>query len=278
MSGYLYDIMNFYEARKKDKRGFFFTFISLIKNNSTLLFVISCDTNDLFTRASVIILTLSFYIFINILFMFNSSSLHLYTGRDSDLQEKLEPKYVLLNILIPFLILYVPIMFLKKITSVREFIYEQNYEYAIVVDASERKKLSPPQTQLRLHDIETQISKFKNLMDYWEKKVFRGGFIFLLFNFYLTTCFCGIYENSISCLISNTVVSIVFTICITFILLLLSAILRIYGLSNEGIMSFSISTLFNPTFRLYGKEILPKDRDDDIDEEKRNSNDNKYDN
>ena len=135
------------------------------------------------------------------------------------------------------------------------------------MDAYERQILSAPQTQLRLDDIEKQITKFKNLMDYWEKKVFRGGCIFLLFNFYLTTCFCRIYQNSISCLISNTVMSITFTNCIIFILLLLSAILRIYGLSNEGLMTFSIFTLFNPTFRLYGKKKkLAKDRDNDIDE------------
>ena len=267
LNSFLYDIMNYDEACEKDKRGFFFTFLSLINNNSTLLFVISCDSNDLFTRVSVIILTLSFYIFINIVLMYNTSLLHLYTDRET--YEKYEPQYIVINFVIPFLILYIPIMVLKKLTSIREFIYEQNYEFAIVVKAYEKGKLSPPQTQLRLHDIDTQISKCKNKMDYWEKKVFWGGFIFLLFNFYLTTCFCGIYQNSFDCVVANTIVSIVFTNVITFILFLLSTILRKYGLLNKSIMSFNISTIINPTFRLYGKEMETKNKDDDRNEEKR---------
>ena len=272
LDGYLLDIMNYDDASKKDKRGLFLTLISLIKNNSTLLFVISCDKNDLFTKVSVLILALSFYIFINILFMFNTSLLHLYIGKDPDFENS-RPIYVVMNLLVPFLLLYIPIMLLKKITSIREFIYEQIYEFGIVVDAYENKKINPAQTQLRLHDIETQISKFKNLMDYWEKKVFWGGFIFLLFNFFLTTSFCGIYKNSFGCLITNTLVSIAFTISISFIFFLISTILRRYGLSNKGIMAFYISALLNPTYLLYGKAMVTRDRDrddDDIDEERSN--------
>ena len=276
---YLFDIMDYSKAFKEDRRGFFFTFISLIKNNSTLLFVISCDTNDLFTRVSVLILTLSFYIFINILFMFNTSILHLYIGKDDF--DKYESKNVIMNLLIPFILLYIPIMLLKKITSIREFFYEQNYRfskvvndyesnrikhsymYDKVVNDDERKRIVKAQTQLRLHDIETQISKFKNYMDYWEKFVFWGGFIFLLFNFYLTTCFCGIYQNSFGCLISNTVMSMVFTFGISFIFFLISTILRIYGLSDgENITSFYISSLLNPTFILYGKIMIKRYKDD----------------
>ena len=78
--------------------------------------------------------------------MFNSSILHLYTGKNYDLNEKLEPKYIVMNLLIPFLLIYIPTMFLKKITSIREFIYEQNYTFAIVVNAYESKRLSLPQT------------------------------------------------------------------------------------------------------------------------------------
>ena len=253
INGFLLDIMKFDDAKKKDKRNFFFTLLSTIKYNSILIFALPIDTNDLFTKVSVIILSLSLYIFLNIICMYNLSMLHLYIGGDKDPNKKSQPKYNAINILVPFLLLYLPTMFLKKLLSIREFIFEQNYKYNDIINS---KKFNKAQKQLRLHDIETQINKFRNKNEDNSFKVFLFGGIFLVFNWYLATCFCGIYENSNLCLILNTLISIIFTYAFAYIFFLASSIIRRCVLSSgKWEIVYKISGCLNPTILLYSEEI-----------------------
>jgi serine/threonine protein kinase len=114
-------LLNYFE---KNERGFFSTLISAIRLNSILIFALPIDTNDLFTKVSVIILSLSLYIFLNIICMYNLFMLHLYIGGDKDPNTKSQPKYNAINMLVSFLLLYLPTIFLKKYISIWEFIYD----------------------------------------------------------------------------------------------------------------------------------------------------------
>lgn len=242
--------MNFDIAIEEDKRGFCKMLLSMIKNNNTILFVILCDNNNFFIKASVIILSFNLYIFINILFMFNSSSLHLYIDRDYDLKEKLEAKYFFINIMIPFLI-YIPTCIFKKIISIKEFMYDISYK---LHKNENNEKLKENGYNSIKKDLEFFISKTEK----HSKWLFIVGIIFLFFNWYFVTCFCGIYENSIDCLILNIFVSLIFSLIFSLGLFIFSSGLRFYGISNKNILIYYISALFNPTYLMYGNKILEK--------------------
>ena len=247
---YSLDMLNFDEAvkNKKDQRGFCLLFFSMIMNNNIIFFGIPfIDENDLFTKASVLILTLNLYIFLNIIFMFNSSSLHLYIGHI--FQEKFEKKYFYINILIPFL-LYIPALVFKKLTSLREILINKEEEIETIKENKDKKKFT--KRILNLHDINTKISQFKNSLDIKAKWIFIGGGIFLLFNWFLTISFCGIYNNSIRCLALHTFISILFTIIIWSLLFLVSTIFRKLGISKRNQLLYNISAILNPTYLLYG--------------------------
>ena len=255
-NGYIFHVMNYdnaIDAYEKEKRegGICFTFLTLIKNNSLLFFILPIDVNDLFIKISILILALSLYIFLNIILMYNSSILHLYIGKEIDEIEKEDNKYILMNLLVPFLFLYFPTLFLMKYISIREFFYEYSYKYSIIIN---NLRINKAQKQLRLHDIQTQISKFNNLMDARAFKLFIMGSIFLLINWYVSTCFCGIYENSNKCLIINTFISIIFTLVLKLLFFLVSSIIRILGFWLRSEIVFKFSRIFNPTFLLYSEE------------------------
>jgi len=179
-SGYLFDIMNFDEANEKDEkneRGFFSTLISAIRLSNILIFALPIDTNDLFTKVSLIILSLSLYIFLNIICMYNLFMLHLYIGGDKDPNKKSQPKYNAINMLVSFLLLYLPTIFLKKYISIREFIYDQYKKY----DDIKYSDKNFFQQILGYHDIETKISKFINKIEERAFKIFfLGEFSFCL--------------------------------------------------------------------------------------------------
>ena len=176
--------------------------------------------------------------------------LHLYIGGDKDPNKKSQPKYNAINMLVPFLLLYIPTIFLKKYLSIREFIYDQYKKY-YEIKYSDKNAF---QKILGYHDIETQISKFKNKIEDRSFKIFLFGGIFLLFNWYVATCFCGIYENSNLCLILNTFISIICTYLMIYVILLASTILRRIGLLCKSEIVFKFSGMLNPTILLYSEE------------------------
>ena len=122
--------------------------------------------------------------------MYNLFMLHLYIGGDKDPNKKSQPKYNAINMLVSFLLLYLPTIFLKKYISIREFIYDQYKKY----DDIKYSDKNFFQQILGYHDIETKISKFINKIEERAFKIFLFGGIFLLFNWYVATCFCGILK------------------------------------------------------------------------------------
>ena len=83
---------------------------------------------------------------------------------------------------------------------------------------------------------------------------FAVGTPFLLFNFLLVSSYCGIYENSVDCVIWNTIVSIIFSFIFSRALLLVSATLRYYSLKNKDLQNeklYIISCFLNPYYLSY---------------------------
>ena len=223
-NGFLLDVMDFNEAKKKDNRSFCSFLLSLIKSNNTLYFIIYKDGyNKIFARLALLILSFNLYIFVNIIFMNDNSSLHLYIGKD--LYESIEPGKMFINLfLIPFIV-YMITLHIKKYLSVNDFYYRQMHNIdKIMVLKNRYVKV------LRLHNVETEISKFKDEMESRERKVVFFGSIFLFFNWYLVVCYNGIYTHSLDCVLSNVFNSIFFAILFTLGFYSLSAPLRKLGL------------------------------------------------
>ena len=262
---YLLDKIEYTQSLKEDKRTFFQMFLSMIVNNYTIIFTFGCDKNDLFIKASVIILYLSFYLFINILLMLNSSSLHLYVRKDKD---TFVFSSFLINIFIPAL-LYIPISIIKRLISIKEFRIDKIYEYYCVkID----KNLNKKQKKLKIHDIDTIVKKFREIYKERSFMLFIIGSVFLIFNWYLMTCFCGIYVNSFGCLLSNTLISFIFAMVIYTIIFLISSFCRKNSLSQKKEYQFTIAKYLNPTYILYNEKLYNEENDTNRKEKNEKSN------
>ena len=254
---YLLDNLSLSSSKKKDKRELLEMCFSLIKNNNTLFYIFLCDYNDLFAKGSVLILAISFYLFINIIIMLDSSLLHLYTGRDESFGERLKGSSLAINIFIPPL-MYIFTSLVKKRVSLKEFIYDKMNELR---EITEEKKIDERKKIIRIHDIKTDISKFRNVVNNNTTIIFVVGLIFLIVNWYVSTCFCGIYENSVSCLITNTLMSIFFSIILTTILFIVSAFCRYLAIKKGYESAFCLHTILNPSYLLYANEYRKKSKE-----------------
>ena len=65
------------------------------------------------------------------------------------------------------------------------------------------------------------------------EKLLRRGIIFIVLIWYISICFCGVYENSASCLIINTLISILFTSIFTLAMFIFSSIFRFIGIKSK---------------------------------------------
>ena len=100
--------------------------------------------------------------------------------------------------------------------------------------------------RLRFHNIESKISKKKNEHQRGMKRIFIGGSILILLNWYYMCCFLGIYENSYDCLAMNLVMSVFSSIMVSFAVYLISISFRRCAIVKKRECLFSISEFFNP--------------------------------
>jgi len=178
--------------------------------------------------------------------MTKNLSLHLYKDRDKYLHETMDGKsFIIMNLILP-LIVYICVLFIRRSISIKEFLQYQRYKLGQI---GKKDKIGPEEI-LKLHALQTDISKFKNKNQYIEKWYIIIGLIFLAFNWYLTSCFCGIYENSIDCLTMNVFMSMIFCIIFTLVFFLISSFIRIWFKNRE---LFKISRWLNPTYLLFGE-------------------------
>ena len=183
--------------------------------------------------------------------MTTNSSLHLFKDRDKYLHESLSGKiFVGINILLP-LIVYLCSLGIRRLISVKEFLQKKNNEFLdLVAKYPPHKKTISPQDILKIHALHTDISKLKNTNKTISNYFVVFGSIFLLFVWYLTACFCGIYENSLDCLIINIIISIIFAFILTLTMFFISSLLMNLCKSKKGT---DFSKYLNPTILLYGE-------------------------
>ena len=184
------------------------------------------DGNDIYTKISVLILTICIYVFVNILIMINGRSLHLYRRKDKG---KFSFSSFLANLFLPYLIFYISILKLKKDLSIKEFIdeiYFGLYHFLKENHQNLDKNKIINLIKLKIHNLETDISKKKNEHQKGMKRILFGGIILILLNWYYMLSFLGIYENSYDCLAVNLVLSVVYSLLVSFLVYLLSVSLR----------------------------------------------------
>ena len=218
------------------------------------------DGNDCFTRISILILTICLYIFINIIIMTKGYSLHLYLRKD---KQKFDFLSFLTNLFVPYMIFYISILRLKQTLSIKEFLDDNYYEYYnILYDFYRKGNIN--RARLLFHNIESKISKKKNEHQKGMKRIFIGGSIFILLNWYYMSCFLGIYENSYDCLALNLAISILSSILVSLLVYLISVSFRTCALKKNkekpkkncikksfNKILFSISELFNPQYKFF---------------------------
>ena len=270
-SDFSLDIMNFDET-KKYNRNLLQRIISMIKNNNTLCFVFYIGGfNTVFARVALLILPFSTYLLVNILLMTDNSSLHLYIRKE--IYDDLKPSKVAKNLLTPLLI-YVFTSYLKKKTSLHYFYYRQGKIIANIIEkySGEENEKKLYIKILMLHNVETELSKFKDEMESKAGKVCFFGSVLLFCNWYLVVCYNGIYIHSLDCVLSNTFNSIFFTLLFTLVIFLASAILRTVGLNFDREIIYKISQLLNPCYIMYK---CCKKEDDKNNKKKDDKNDKK---
>ena len=242
--------VEFEDAKDIDNRSFLNTICSYELNNGIIANLFYCNKNDILTIISLILLTLALYIFINVMIMKSNAELNLYTQKN---KEKILGGAISLNMFCPLLV-YLIVYIIKKKITVNEFFVNQYYQLYRVLYFLEKKKINVVQKDLGLHNIETKISLRKNKAEFRLLFYFAVGTPFLLFNFLLVSSYCGIYENSVDCVIWNTIVSIIFSFIFSRALLLVSATLRYYSLKNKDLQNeklYIISCFLNLYYLSY---------------------------
>ena len=253
-----YDRLGFDEAKKSDKREKCETIISYLLNNSIFLFLFRGGENDIFIRMSLLILTISLYIFVNVAIMDTNAALNLYTQKN---KENIIANALCSNIFYPlstYLITYT----IKRKISVNEFFNDIKYQFYRVLYYHDQKYISEERKDTELHNIEAKISLHQIKSECRLCLLILIGSFFLGINFYLVTSFCGIYEHSVDCVIWNTVVSIIFSYIVSRVLFIISACIRRYSLrkGKQSKCLFRISCLLNPYYMSYLKCCKKKEK------------------
>ena len=169
------------------------------------------DKDRYYIKSAVAILYVGCLMLFNILFEFDLSTLHLFNNHKKVFGGKIHGWFI--NIIPYFLVCFL-INFFKDSLSLREFYLEEMMRINYISDKYEKNNTKKI---ILLHKEVTRIKKFRNNLENNIKLIARSGLVILAFNFYLVTCFCGIYENSFGCVIIN----IIYSIAISYIIILI---------------------------------------------------------
>ena len=238
---------------KKDKSfisSFFSLFLSKYIPHSTLFFIFPWflltknDADGYFVKLVVLVLYIALFMTFNMLTEFDLRHLHLYIHRWNEETDSSVAKFV--NIFLPFIILYIPIAWIKKALSITVFCLQEN---AKIEDYEEKyKRRAPGKYQIKCQQEKSNIKKFRNNMETNSRLVLILGGLLLFFNWYLATSFCGVYNNSFDCIVVNVLYSILYTKIFSVILHLVSTIIKYFDWKNCNKIKFFISDFINCKF------------------------------
>ena len=267
---------DFIEFKKEQKWPFLYLFLSKFLSNSTLFFIFpwsicyKSDKDGLFVKLVVLILFIAFYMSFNIITATKLSTLHLWTSKlEEDTPNSLDR---FINYFIPFIVLYLPIGWMKRSLSMTMIYFHLHKEIETLKDKfdevrqkhsdsnpnfgdekNNKKKLKD--LRMEAKELDTEIKKQRNQMETKTKLVLLYGFILLFINLILLTNFCGIYINSFSSLFYNMLSSMLFTFLFSLLLQLVSTILKYFECSRECVR-FKLSECLSCQYLLYGSYYL----------------------
>ena len=222
---FLYDTMNYDEIKSKgenyrEERNFCTIFLSLLRNNSTILFIFTSNHNDNFLiRISFLIIWLSLYICFNILLAYNMSNINVYIDFKIG-------NFLINIIVIPCIVNLLSISF-KKLLSYKTLLYDY------LKGVNDKKSKSPI---IKIH--KCIICKY----------IIYGiiGLLFLIFNLILVTSFCGIYPNSSNKLGINVIFSILGSSIFTLLFYAIGACSKKLVCLEKNKVCFYCLKIFNP--------------------------------
>ena len=196
-----------------------------------------------------------------------------------DVETKHFIKSFFINAIIPYITLIYPINNLKKYVSVEnniDDIFYKTYDTLIrycnfkLENKKDKKNkkdkikkkdiLNDSEANLKIHNIETEISLTRNTSDKRACKLFFFGGFFIIFNWYYLSCFCYIYPNSVEPLFINVIISITFAFFLSFIPYLIYAGCRKVAITNKNECLFIISNLLNPQYEFCKKGKTKKNK------------------
>ena len=242
-SDYSLDIMDYQDIikGKKDERNIIKLWLSLIKNNSSLYFVFNKKNKyeDLFVKASLIILLLNIYLFFNTFLLYKMSMVKLYKG-DFTFGN------FILNIFITTLPKSIIAILIKKFLGITNFLQNISIFLEKNVISSTDQSQSQNSDRHKAHILSNMIVRYKrkeklNILIYA-----AIGIVFLVFNCVLVSSFCGIYSNSVDELFLNTFMSLLLSNFFRAIFYLIGTVLRYYALRLNSETMYNISRFFNP--------------------------------
>ena len=275
----------FYINKDKEDKRYLSILLSKIISDSFLVFIWPCcitkyDKNPfLWIKLPILILYIACFMSFNIFMEFRLSDLYLYYPDDDQINCGFG-NYIL-NFAPP-LFIYLLLHFFRKTLSLREFYLEENYRINNILEEYHEK--NPIKCEIGLHKEKTRINKFRNNLENSMKLISLLGIIILTFNFYLVSCFCGIYQNSFLSVCINVLINIAATFFISLIIHLIESLIECIKKSKIDLKN-CLCKLYIPFcgiiyLLLYCLPFLNfkeefnnlEDDDDDIDDKRNNRN------
>ena len=198
------------QAIEKDKRSFSHYYLSEIKNSQSFIFTfIISDENNKFIKIILFIFNISMYFCFNTLFFSDESISHIYSKSGSYDYIYFIPKAIISTFISGIINLFF------------KFLALNNSKKLKVNLNSYKKYLKSSQIKLGIF--------------------FLMQFLFLLFFWYFTSCFCAVYVNTQKHLIKNCIISFLFSMIFPFFYVIIITILRLVGIRKKNKILYNIS-------------------------------------
>ena len=248
---YDYLIENIKNENLGDNRSFMEMLLSVIKSNSTLMYILLFKIDDIKIKVSILILSINLYIFVTASLQYNMTMLLLY----NNFWFGGLLLYALISCLVSF-----PIIICKKYLSVYGLFYEMfslhiEYAYKEKVKRDLKHSICNSKDSIKLTESiiqEKKASEIGNKISKYVQNVLiqtiiytAVGFVFLLINAIFIISFCGIYPNSVISLFLNTFMSILMSCVFIIIFRSIGVTLRYFGLKQQNKLMYNISRFFN---------------------------------
>ena len=216
----------------KKEKIFLKYYISIIKENSTLYLVIFDKKEDMFIKASLIILFISLHLFFNTCLLYEMPMVKLYLGSCNF-------GNLILNLFLTTFVISIIIIIIKKYMTYNKFFTKLSLQ-------NERQNIKESSDSDQSHNNIIEIMRNEKMM--LIRIIIYGGvsIIFLVFNCFFVTSFCGVYSNSEGGLFLNTFMGIFISILIRAFFFLIGTIIKYFSLKKNLECMYEISKFFDP--------------------------------